>query len=73
VHVTAENVYSGLATQYHLHDTTERGLLPTYDATLPGGGPGGEFDVGLMISDMMFQANGHQLFDDRSHSGLWVM
>jgi FtsP/CotA-like multicopper oxidase with cupredoxin domain len=71
VHVTAENVYSGLATQYHLHDKMERDLLPTYDASLPDGGPGAEYDVGLMISDMMFQANGHQLFDDRSHSGLW--
>jgi len=24
-----------------------------------------------MVSDMMFQAYGSELFDDRSHSGLW--
>jgi len=60
VHYTAQNVYSGLASQYHLHDATERALLPQ-----------GEFDVGLTISDIMFQANGSQLYDDRTRSGLW--
>ena len=60
VHFTSQNAYSGLATQYHLHDATERALLPQ-----------GEYDVAITLSDMMFQANGTQLFDDRSHSGLW--
>lgn len=60
VHYTAQNAYSGLASQYHLHDPDERRLLPQ-----------GEFDVALTLSDMMFQANGSQLYDDRSHSGLW--
>ena len=64
-------VKMGLATQYHLHDMEERDGLPTYDSSLPNGGPYGPFDVGLIISDMMFQANGHQLFDDRDHSGFW--
>jgi FtsP/CotA-like multicopper oxidase with cupredoxin domain len=64
---TGQNVYSGLASQYHLHDPQERGLLPTYRPNSPGA----EFDVGLIVSDMAFQANGAQLFDDRSHSGLW--
>ncbi len=60
VHFTSQNAYSGLAAQYHLHDPMERALLPQ-----------NEFDVGLTVSDMMFQANGSQLWDDRSHSGLW--
>lgn len=59
-HWTGQNVYSGLASQYHLHDAMERALLPQ-----------GEFDVGLIISDMMFQANASLLFDDRTHAGLW--
>jgi FtsP/CotA-like multicopper oxidase with cupredoxin domain len=67
VDFTAENVYSGLASQYHLHDELERSLLPTWSRTTPDY----EFDVGLMVSDMMFQADGSELFDDRSHSGLW--
>ena len=60
VHYTAQNAYSGLASQYHLHDPQERALLPQ-----------GEFDVAVTLSDMMFAANGSQLYDDRSHSGLW--
>ena len=60
VHYTAQNVYSGLASQYHLHDDMERALLPQ-----------GEFDVGLTLSDIMFQANAAELYDDRTHSGLW--
>jgi len=71
VHYTAQNVYSGLATQYHLHDDMERGLLPTHDESQPYGGPASEYDVGLIVSDMMFQANGSQLYDDRNRSGLW--
>ncbi len=60
VHYTAQNAYSGLASQYHLHDPQERALLPQ-----------GEFDVAITLSDMMFAANGSQLYDDRTHSGLW--
>jgi FtsP/CotA-like multicopper oxidase with cupredoxin domain len=60
VHYTAQNAYSGLASQYHLHDDQERALLPQ-----------GEFDVAITLSDMMFAANGSQLYDDRAHSGLW--
>ena len=43
VHYTAQNAYSGLASQYHLHDAQERALLPQ-----------GEFDVAITLSDMMF-------------------
>jgi spore coat protein A, manganese oxidase len=60
VHFTAQNAYSGLAAQYHLHDDAERELLPQ-----------GEFDVPITLSDIAFKANGSQLYDDRSQSGLW--
>ena len=67
VHYTAQNAYSGLASQYHMHDQQERELLPTYAA----GSAQSEFDVAITLSDMMFKANGSQLYDDRSTSGLW--
>jgi FtsP/CotA-like multicopper oxidase with cupredoxin domain len=60
VHHTAENVYSGLAAQYHLIDPAE---------TLPI--PKGEFDVPLILGDAMFAADGSLKFDDKLHSGLW--
>ena len=60
VHNTAQNVYSGLAAQYHLHDDYERGQLPQ-----------GQFDVPLTISDAMFAADGSLSYNDDSHSGLW--
>jgi spore coat protein A len=60
VHHTAQNAYSGLAAQYHLHDEAERALLPQ-----------GQFDVPLTISDAMFERSGNLAYDDNSHSGLW--
>jgi spore coat protein A len=60
VHYTAENAYSGLAAQYHLHDPAERDLLPQ-----------GDFDVPLTISDAMFGERGGLSYEDNSHSGLW--
>ena len=74
VHYTAQNVYSGLASQYHLHDEMERelGIPVTPKADNPGVVPPNyEFDVGLTLSDIMFQANAQQLYDDRTRSGLW--
>lgn len=59
-HITGENVYSGLATQYHIRDKVERALLPQ-----------GEFDVPLTLSDIMFYSNGVARYDDKDHSGLW--
>ncbi|MFB9378545.1 multicopper oxidase family protein [Kineococcus gynurae] len=59
-HWTAQNAYSGLAAQYHLHDDTERALLPQ-----------GEFDVPLTVTDAIFLADGRLKYDDSSHSGLW--
>ncbi|MDQ4084224.1 MAG: multicopper oxidase domain-containing protein [Actinomycetota bacterium] len=60
VHHTAENVYSGLFAQYHIHDRAEMALLPQ-----------GEFDVPLMVGDAMFAADGNVRYDDNSTSGLW--
>jgi spore coat protein A, manganese oxidase len=59
-HWTAQNVYSGLAGFYILHDPWERANLPQ-----------GEFDVPLLVADAMFAADGSLGYDDRSHSGLW--
>jgi FtsP/CotA-like multicopper oxidase with cupredoxin domain len=55
VHHTAQNAYSGLAAQYHLHDPRERQILPQ-----------GEFDVPLTLGDVMLDANGNVAYDDHS-------
>jgi FtsP/CotA-like multicopper oxidase with cupredoxin domain len=60
VHNTAQNAYSGLAAQYHLHDAAELDLLPQ-----------GRYDVPLTIGDAMFAADGSLAYSDRNHSGLW--
>ncbi|MCW2581229.1 MAG: Bilirubin oxidase, partial [Klenkia sp.] len=61
VHHTAENVYMGLAAQYHLTDAVE--------AALPI--PKGRYDVPLTIGDVAFAADGSLLWDDNSHSGVY--
>ena len=61
LHHTAENVYMGLAGQYHLVDPLE--------ASLPI--PKGEFDVPLIVSDKMFTADGQLLFDNNDVKGLY--
>jgi len=55
---TAQNVFLGLAAQYHLSDPYERAQLPQ-----------GEFDVPMVVSDMAFNADGSQAFDDSSNAG----
>ncbi|MEU4242039.1 multicopper oxidase domain-containing protein [Actinoplanes sp. NPDC026619] len=55
---TAQNVFSGLAAQYHLSDRYERAQLPQ-----------GEYDVPLIVSDMAFNADGSVAFDDSSNAG----
>lgn len=60
VHFTAQNVYSGLAGQYHVVDPAERGLLPE-----------GKFDVPLTVTDAMFAADGKLGYNDRQQSGLF--
>ena len=59
-HITAQNVYSGLAGFYPLTDRFERAQLPQ-----------GEFDVPLMLSDALFQADGSLGYSDNSQKGLW--
>ena len=59
-HVTAQNVYSGLAGFYPMSDSYEQAQLPQ-----------GEFDVPLMVSDAMFNADGSLGYDDSGHKGLW--
>lgn len=59
VHHTAENVYMGLAAQYHVSDPVE--------AALPL--PKGRYDVPLIISDVKFAQDGSLLWDDDAHSG----
>jgi FtsP/CotA-like multicopper oxidase with cupredoxin domain len=56
---TAQNVYSGLAAQYHLSDPYERAQLPQ-----------GEYDVPLIVSDIAFNADGSVAFDGSSNAGL---
>jgi FtsP/CotA-like multicopper oxidase with cupredoxin domain len=58
--VTAQTVYSGLAAFYPLSDPFERAQLPQ-----------DEFDVPLMISDALFNADGSLRFDDNGTLGLW--
>lgn len=58
--LTAQNVYSGLAAYYDVSDPFENAQLPQ-----------GEFDVPLMISDAMFNADGSLAFNTHEDKGLW--
>jgi FtsP/CotA-like multicopper oxidase with cupredoxin domain len=60
VHHTANNVYTGLAGQYHLLDRAQDTAL---------GLPQDRFDLPLMIGDVAFRSDGGLLYDDRSESG----
>jgi FtsP/CotA-like multicopper oxidase with cupredoxin domain len=60
VHNTAQNVYSGLAAQYHLQNAWEKANLPQ-----------GKYDVPMVVSDAMFARDGKLAYMDREHSGLW--
>jgi spore coat protein A, manganese oxidase len=59
VHHTAQNVWMGMAGQYHVHDELERSL-PI---------PHGEFDVPLTYGDRMFDKTGELLFTSDGHDG----
>ncbi len=61
VHVTAKNVYTGLAAQYHL-------LPPAAEPTF-GVPVDDEFDKPMIINDVAFRSNGDLLYDDHSESG----
>jgi FtsP/CotA-like multicopper oxidase with cupredoxin domain len=58
--VTAQDVYSGLAAFYPMSDPFERAQLPQ-----------GEYDVPLMISDALFNADGSLGFNINDDKGLW--
>lgn len=57
-HTTAQNVYAGMAAQYHLTDPYEQAQLPQ-----------GEYDVPLVVSDIAFKADGSPLFAESGHEG----
>ncbi|MDQ1634145.1 MAG: hypothetical protein QOJ32_954 [Frankiaceae bacterium] len=57
VHHTAQNAFTGLAGQYHLHDAQERATLPQ-----------GEFDVPMTINDTQLDAQGQVSYDDHSQT-----
>ena len=59
VHVTAPNVYMGLAAMHILHDA--------HELSLPI--PHGRYDVPLVIRDAMFASSGELIYDDNSESG----
>jgi spore coat protein A, manganese oxidase len=61
VHHTAENVYMGLAAQYHITDDVERALKI----------PKGRYDVPLIIGDAKFAQDGSLLWDDDDHNSLF--
>jgi spore coat protein A len=58
--LTAQNVYSGLAAYYLLHDEFEQAQLPQ-----------GEFDVPFLLYDALFNADGSLAFNDNGHLGMW--
>ena len=61
VHHTANNVFTGLAAQYHLLTAQDPGLgIPSDD----------DFDLPLIIGDTAFRSDGQLLFDDRSTAGV---
>jgi spore coat protein A len=59
VHITAPNVYMGLAAMYVLHDD--------HELSLPI--PHGVYDVPVILQDAMFTNANQLLFDDNGHSG----
>jgi spore coat protein A, manganese oxidase len=72
VHHTAENVYQGLAAQYHLVDEElEKSLgIPRWDRQKAAEGKP-QYEFPLILSDVMFSADGQLMFDDDGESGLY--
>ncbi|MEA3218021.1 MAG: hypothetical protein QOJ19_4177 [Acidimicrobiia bacterium] len=61
MHHTAQNVYQGLFAMYKLTDAAELGLgLPT-----------GEYDLPIIISDIMLQSDGKVLFSLTEDNGMY--
>jgi spore coat protein A, manganese oxidase len=71
VHHTAENVYMGLAAQYHLVDEElEMALgIPRWDRQAAAQGRP-QYEFPLILSDVLFKADGQLLFDDDGQSGV---
>ncbi|RAM37015.1 multicopper oxidase family protein [Arthrobacter globiformis] len=58
--LTAQGVYSGLASTYAITSAGEQAQLPQ-----------GEFDVPILVSDVMLNADGSLGYNDNGHAGLW--
>ena len=67
IDVTAENVYRGLAGFYLNFDSLDTGN--ELDPPPALGLPSGEFDLGLVLQDRLFDANGFLLYDSFDHNG----
>ena len=63
VHHTAENVYWGLAAQYHLNDRADQ--IPPDAQRYPTGA----YEVPLIINDVALNQGAQLLYDDRGDSG----
>jgi spore coat protein A, manganese oxidase len=72
VHHTAENVYMGLAAQYHVVDSAleEQLGIPRYNPELPTAHPA-QYEAPLILSDVMFSRSGQLMWDDEGHSGVY--
>ncbi|WP_448628768.1 multicopper oxidase family protein [Geodermatophilus sp. URMC 64] len=72
VHHTAENVYMGLAAQYHLVDEElEKALgIPRWDRDKAAAGKP-QYEFPLILGNVSFTAEGQLLFDDSSQSGVY--
>ncbi len=72
VHHTAENVYMGLAAQYHLVDEElEIALgIPRWDRQRAAEGKP-QYEFPMILSDVMFDAAGQLLWDDDGQSGVY--
>ncbi|MGY1625145.1 multicopper oxidase domain-containing protein [Geodermatophilus sp. SYSU D00965] len=72
VHHTAQNVYMGLAAQYHVVDEElEIGLqIPRWDRQKAAEGKP-QYEFPLVLSDVIFAADGQLLWNDDNESGVY--
>jgi len=67
IDITAVNVYRGLAGFYLYKNSLD--TMNELDPPPALGLPSGEFDIGLVIQDKLFDANGFLVFDSFDHNG----
>ena len=67
IDITAENVYRGLAGFYVSFNTLDTGNETDPPPAL--GLPSGDFDIGLVIQDRLFDRNGFLVYDNFDHNG----